>query len=132
MVSRLFRQGSGQAQDEEGPGGGQGHSAGHAAPDGRTAAAGPGGQADSQAGTPEDATKNMALDTALQLAEKYTAFQGVALEFNVHEDSGRLQVIVTDKATGKLVRKIPEDEFLSLAQRIKEYNGGPLLNDRAL
>ena len=42
------------------------------------------------------------------------------LHFSIDEDSGMTVVRVRDKETGDLIRQIPEDIFLSLAQNLKE------------
>lgn len=50
------------------------------------------------------------------------------LQFFVDEDSGVTVVRVRDKETGDLIRQIPEDIFLNLAQKLKEDNTLNLLN----
>ncbi|MFT7387468.1 MAG: flagellar protein FlaG [Candidatus Endobugula sp.] len=42
------------------------------------------------------------------------------LHFSVDEDSGQTVVRVRDKESGELIRQIPEDVFLSLAQNLKD------------
>ena len=42
------------------------------------------------------------------------------LHFSVDEDSGLTVVRVRDKESGELIRQIPEDVFLNLAQKLKE------------
>ncbi len=42
------------------------------------------------------------------------------LHFSVDEDSGITVIRVRDKESGELIRQIPEDIFLSLAQNLKE------------
>lgn len=42
------------------------------------------------------------------------------LHFSVDEDSGLTVVRVRDKESGELIRQIPEDIFLSLAQNLKD------------
>ncbi len=42
------------------------------------------------------------------------------LHFSVDEDSGLTVIRVRDKESGELIRQIPEDIFLSLAQNLKE------------
>lgn len=42
------------------------------------------------------------------------------LHFSVDEDSGLTVIRVHDKASGDLIRQIPEDVFLSLAQKLNE------------
>lgn len=89
--------------------------------------------AQAQGATAEPLTPQQVVE-ALEQARTRTAWQGVSLEFSFHEGSGRLQVAVLDAQSGKVVRKIPEDEVLELARRIREFgaqHAGPLL-DRAL
>ncbi|MBX2807606.1 MAG: flagellar protein FlaG [Cellvibrionaceae bacterium] len=42
------------------------------------------------------------------------------LHFSVDEESGLTVVRVRDKASGELIRQIPEDIFLNLAQKLKD------------
>jgi flagellar protein FlaG len=42
------------------------------------------------------------------------------LHFSVDEDSGLTIIRVRDKETGELIRQIPEDIFLNLAQKLKD------------
>ena len=42
------------------------------------------------------------------------------LHFSVDKDSGETVVRVRDKESGELIRQIPEDIFLSLAQNLKD------------
>ena len=50
------------------------------------------------------------------------------LQFFIDEDSGVTVVRVRDKETGDLIRQIPEDIFLNLAQKLKEDNTLNLIN----
>ena len=42
------------------------------------------------------------------------------LHFSVDEDSGQTVVRVRDKESGELIRQIPEDIFLNMAQNLKD------------
>ncbi|GAA6168600.1 flagellar protein FlaG [Sessilibacter corallicola] len=42
------------------------------------------------------------------------------LSFNLQNDTGRVIVEVTDSQTGELIRKIPSEEALKIAERISE------------
>ncbi len=42
------------------------------------------------------------------------------LHFSIDEDSGLTIIRVRDKESGELIRQIPEDIFLSLAQNLKD------------
>lgn len=50
------------------------------------------------------------------------------LHFSVDEDSGLTVVRVRDKASGELIRQIPEDIFLNLAQKLKDDHSLHLLD----
>jgi uncharacterized FlaG/YvyC family protein len=47
----------------------------------------------------------------------------VNLQFSVNKDSGRIMVIVTDEATGKVIREIPPSEFVKFAEKFDEMVG---------
>ena len=44
--------------------------------------------------------------------------RNVGLQFSVHETTGRTMVKVFYKETGKLIRQIPPEEFLNLADKM--------------
>ncbi|MGH1487600.1 MAG: flagellar protein FlaG [Cellvibrionaceae bacterium] len=50
------------------------------------------------------------------------------LHFSIDEDSGVTVVRVRDKESGELIRQIPEDIFLNLAQKLKDDNTISLLD----
>jgi len=52
------------------------------------------------------------------------------LHFSVDEDSGMTIIRVRDKESGELIRQIPEDIFLSLAQNLKDGQSLQLLDTR--
>lgn len=52
--------------------------------------------------------------------EAYLRSNGRSVEFSVDADSGRTVVSVRDKETGELIRQIPGDEVLRIAQAMKE------------
>ena len=47
----------------------------------------------------------------------------VALNFSVHESSGRVVVTVADEDTGEIIREIPSGEFLKLSVKLEEMFG---------
>ena len=61
--------------------------------------------------------------------EKFMQSLGVQLSFNV-SDSGDVQAVVSQADGGKVIRKIPPDEVLELAESIKKMTGAFL--DKAL
>lgn len=52
------------------------------------------------------------------------------LHFSVDEDSGLTVIRVKDKESGELIRQIPEDIFLNLAQNLKDTDNFNLLDAR--
>ncbi|MCL5049669.1 MAG: flagellar protein FlaG [Firmicutes bacterium] len=48
------------------------------------------------------------------------------LQFSVNNDIDETVVTVIDKNTGEMVRQIPSEEIVRLAQRMKEYSGEQL------
>jgi len=45
------------------------------------------------------------------------------LSFSVNEPSGKIQVTVSEKSSGKIIRQIPSSEMLKLAANIDEMMG---------
>ncbi len=45
------------------------------------------------------------------------------LEFSLHEESGRTVVTVLDSETEKVIRKIPSDEVLRIAESLENLSG---------
>lgn len=64
------------------------------------------------------------LETFMQSMNRY-------LEFKVDQDSGRTIVTVKDKTTGEVVRQIPSEEVLRLAQNLGGKGRNGLLNQTA-
>jgi flagellar protein FlaG len=51
------------------------------------------------------------------------AMHHVGLEFSIHKKTGETVVKVVDKDTGKLIRQIPPQELLDLADRLEDMMG---------
>lgn len=47
----------------------------------------------------------------------------IALNFSVHESSGRTVVTVADETTGEIIREIPSSEMLNIADKLNEMIG---------
>lgn len=45
------------------------------------------------------------------------------MRFRRHEDQGEFVVDIIDKATGEVIRSIPEKEFQAVNSRLKQYSG---------
>ena len=63
------------------------------------------------------------LQEVLEVAQNHFQVSDVGLAFSVHGDTGRIQVSVTDKETGDLIREIPSEQILNLMANIDEMMG---------
>ena len=62
--------------------------------------------------------------------DNYLKSSGHSLEFRVDERSGRVVVKVHDSVTGEVIRQIPNEETLRIADRLADpVNGGGSLLD---
>lgn len=66
----------------------------------------------------------------LKQAKEYFGGKGVNLDFKRVDDSGDIQVEMVDATTHKVIRKIPEDEVVKLADNIKKMAKGVM--DKAI
>jgi len=62
----------------------------------------------------------------LKKAQDYFSNKGVDLNFKLVEGEDKLQVEVLDAKSHKVIRKIPEDEILSLSDNLKKMAKGVL------
>jgi flagellar protein FlaG len=60
------------------------------------------------------------IDEALQVVNKAVVFEQRSLSFMVDEASGRSIIKVMDKTNDQLIRQIPSEELLKVAQDIKK------------
>ena len=60
------------------------------------------------------------LDTAVEEVQSFLQVQNRNLAFSVDESSRRPVVTVKDSSSGDVIRQIPSEEVLRLAERIKE------------
>jgi flagellar protein FlaG len=70
-----------------------------------------------------------AVRAVAQQIEAYLRSNNRSLEFRVDADTGRTIVSVRDSETGELIRQIPGDEVLRIAQAMKELTS--LVNETA-
>lgn len=57
---------------------------------------------------------------AAEQIEKFLKSSGRALDFHVDQDSGLVVVVVRDSASGDVIRQIPTEEALHLAQTLTD------------
>ena len=62
-------------------------------------------------------------DVAVDVQANLNMMHDVALNFSVHESSGRVVVTVADQETGEIIREIPSGEFLKLSAKLEEMFG---------
>lgn len=72
-----------------------------------------------------NAALNAALSSSFMDAvnQDMQAIHNVALEFSIHKKTGETVVKVIDKDTGKLIRQIPPQEMLDLADKLEDMMG---------
>jgi len=68
----------------------------------------------------EKRTSPEELHKAVSSAEAYAQSIRRDLKFSLDEDSGQVIVKVTDSATGEVIRQMPSEEAVKLAQRLEE------------
>jgi len=78
----------------------------------------------------DDAKKAVQAPSLTELSELASDVQknmniihNVNLQFSVNKESGRIMVIVTDEATGEIIREIPSSELVKFADRFVEMVG---------
>lgn len=76
------------------------------------------------------------LDIAVQEIQSFLQVQNRNLAFSIDDDTKRSVVTVKDSSSGDVIRQIPSDEVLRLAERIKDLQQdigssvGVLLNNK--
>jgi flagellar protein FlaG len=60
------------------------------------------------------------LEEAVSNVEAFTQSIRRDLKFSLDDDSGKVVVKVTDSSTGEVIRQMPSEEALKLAQRLQE------------
>lgn len=67
-----------------------------------------------------DTVSREQLETAVSEMNEFIRTADREISFNLDDDSGRVVVNVTDRETGKMIRQIPSDEALKLAESLSE------------
>jgi flagellar protein FlaG len=74
--------------------------------------------------TSDDKTAGGAVvQAAVQQIQKYLQDSGRSIDFHFDDSSGLPIVTVRDATTGEVIRQLPSEETLRLAQLLKEGNG---------
>jgi len=63
------------------------------------------------------------LADALKQAQKAVDVQGRDLSFSIHEKTGEVVVQIIDRASKEVIKQIPAEEMLRLAERLQELEG---------
>lgn len=63
------------------------------------------------------------LNAAIEKAQKIASAQAQELSFSVHEKTGTVVVKVIDRESKEVIRQIPAEEMLRLAERMQELEG---------
>lgn len=83
------------------------------------------GRTDGEDGAGQEERQDLreAADSVAKALKDWAVSTDVDLKFNVVEPSGTIQVEVRDAQSGKVIRKIPEDEILRLAEQMRAMSG---------
>jgi flagellar protein FlaG len=73
--------------------------------------------------TEEEALSKEDLEEVARFLNESTDLFNVSLSFQINEDIDRVIVSVTDKTTDEVIRQIPPDEIIRLAERLHEMVG---------
>jgi flagellar protein FlaG len=63
------------------------------------------------------------LKEAIAAANESFASHGSSIEFSVDPQQGKTIVKVVDKSTGQLIRQIPSEEMIAIAQALDHFQG---------
>ena len=75
-------------------------------------------------GQQQSAKSDSALTAMLKdFQNKVSQMQYIELEFTQYKETGRMMVKVIDKDSGKVIREIPDQEFLDLAAKMDKMIG---------
>jgi flagellar protein FlaG len=66
------------------------------------------------------------LEDAASRMEQYVASVGRSLQFRVDDDSGQVVVSVRDPSTGELIRQIPSEAALKIAEQLSQDPASPV------
>ncbi len=80
-----------------------------------------GGSAADRAQPSEETTKRVA-----EAMDQYIRSVESDLEIKIHEETGRIVVKVISHETGEVIREIPPEELIHLAEKMDEMTGGLL------
>ncbi|MCL1076622.1 flagellar biosynthesis protein FlaG [Parashewanella spongiae] len=73
-----------------------------------------------------ESAKEADVDALTAAAEELTEMMSVSrksIQFQVHEESGKTVVSVMDTESGEIIRQIPSEEAIELAERFAEMSG---------
>lgn len=91
----------------------------------------PAQEAPGKSPTPPDAAPDRQdVEKLIKNAQDYFQNKGVSLHFKVLDDSDQVQVEMVDASSKKVIRKMPQDELVKLADNMKRLAKGVI--DRAV
>ena len=71
------------------------------------------------------------LETAVDAVQTVVSDLKRELQFSVDEDSGRTIITVIDRESGKIIRQIPSEELLQIADRLAQSGDLNLIDSQA-
>ncbi|HTU67023.1 MAG TPA: flagellar protein FlaG [Steroidobacteraceae bacterium] len=69
------------------------------------------------------------IESVTKQIDSFLRSQNHQLQFRVDQGSGKMVVTVTDGETGEVIRQVPGEEAIKMAQRIEDMTG--LLDEKA-
>ena len=69
------------------------------------------------------------IESVTRQIDSFLRSQNHQLQFRVDQGSGKMVVTVTDGETGEVIRQVPGEEALKMAERIEDMTG--LLDEKA-
>jgi len=77
-------------------------------------------QAAAGAATPAQSVSREQVENAVAILQEFVQSFRHSINFAVDDDSGRLVVKVTDTGSGDVIRQLPSEEALKLAENLSE------------
>jgi flagellar protein FlaG len=81
------------------------------------------------AAKPVQAVEVPKIESVRRQIDTFLRSTNLALQFRVDDATGRMVVSVTDAATGEVIRQVPDEEALRMAERI-DASIGALLDEK--
>jgi flagellar protein FlaG len=71
----------------------------------------------------EKAQDKIKLTNSLDIADKLAKAFNKAIKFQIHDETEKLVVEIVDRETGNVIKQIPPEEMLRIAESVQEFLG---------